>query len=115
MTRTGLAVFAAAAPLAAGAPPVALHVKPAVAARGSVVVFSGSVGTGCVPGDSVTLISRVFPGHAFGEGAIMARVHADRRFRRSFRVPATTPRRAYLITARCGGGNLGVATRLRVR
>jgi hypothetical protein len=89
-----------------------LHVSPTTAHRGSVVTFTGS---GCLPGDSVFLISRLFPGHAYGIGAISTRVRANGHFLRRFRVRSTTPRRRYTITARCGGANLGVAAHLRVR
>jgi hypothetical protein len=56
-----------------------LHVSPSTAPRGSVVVFTGSVAQGCDRGGQVTLISRLFPGHAFGgEGAITTRLgHTD--------------------------------------
>ncbi len=92
-----------------------LRVSPSTAPRGSVVVFTGSVAHGCNRGDQVTLISRLFPGHAFGEGAITTRVATYGRFARRFRIAATTARRTYGVTARCGGGNLGVEATLRVR
>jgi hypothetical protein len=62
----------------------------------------------------VFLISRLFPGHAYGIGAISARVRAGGHFKRSFRVRLATAHRRFTITARCGGANLGVATHLRV-
>jgi hypothetical protein len=77
------------------------------------VTFTGA---GCRRGETVSLISRLFPGHAFGgEGAISTLVRSGGRFTRSFRVRRTTARGRYVITARCGGGNLGVAAHLRVR
>lgn len=93
-----------------------LRVSPTTAQRGSVVVFTGSVAQGCARGDHVTLISRLFPGHAFGgEGAITVRVGTHGRFTRRFSVRAGTAHRTYVVTARCGGANLGVEAKLRVR
>jgi hypothetical protein len=93
-----------------------LHVTPSTVARGRAVVFTGSVAQGCARGDQVTLISRLFPGHAFGgEGAVTTRVGSHGRFSRRFTVGRTTARGTYVVTARCGGGNLGVEAKLRVR
>jgi hypothetical protein len=89
-----------------------LHVAPTAAARGTVVTFTGS---GCTAGDTVYLISRLFPGHAYGEGAISTRARANGHFMRRFRIRLSTPRRRYGITARCGGGNLGIVVHVRVR
>jgi hypothetical protein len=117
--RSGSAVIAVCAgallpsALASGA---FLHVRPSTAPRGSAVVFTGSVAQGCARGDQVTLISRLFPGHAFGgEGAITTRVGAHGRFTRRFSVGTRVARGTYVVTARCGGGNLGVEAKLRVR
>src|SRR5436305_9726245 len=83
-----------------------LRVSPAAARPGGVVVFTGSVAKGCAVGDQVTLISRLFPGHAFGgEGAVTTRVGAHGGFTRRFRIRAGTVPRTYVVTARCGGGN----------
>jgi hypothetical protein len=112
---TSLVTAAAAAallPISATAAPPGLRVSPASTARGTVVTFTGS---GCPAGDTVFLISRLFPGHAYGIGAISTRVRASGHFLRRFGIRATTPRRRYTITARCGGANLGVAVHLRVR
>jgi len=93
-----------------------IHVSPTVAPRGAVVVFTGSVARGCARGDQVTLISPLFPGHAFGgAGAVYTRVAAAGHFTKRFRIGASTVRKTYLISARCGGGNLGVDAKLRVR
>ena len=89
-----------------------LHVTPTVAARGTLVTFTGS---GCMAGDTVYLISRLFPGHAYGVGAISTRARANGHFLRRFRIRPSTPRRRYGITARCGGGNLGIVLHVRVR
>ncbi len=113
--RRRLALVGALLPgmLASGA---FLRVSPSTAHQGTAVVFTGSVAQGCARGDQVTLISRLFPGHAFGgESAVTARVGAHGRFSRRFSVRAGTARRTYIVTARCGGGNLGVEATLRVR
>jgi hypothetical protein len=102
----------AAAAGSATASTATLHVSPTVAHRGTVVTFTGS---GCTPGDTVFLISRLFPGHAYGVGAISTRARANGHFLRRFRIRLSTPRRRYGITARCGGGNLGIVVHVRVR
>ena len=107
---TALAVAALAVPAAAA--PASLHVAPTTAHGGTLVTFTGA---GCLRGDTVFLISRLFPGHAYGIGAISTRVGASGRFLRRFRVRPTSPLRRYTITARCGGANLGVAVHVRVR
>ena len=106
---------AVVAPIGVSAPSStpALHVSPSSVRRGGIVTFTGA---GCRRGETVFLISRLFPGHAFGgEGAITTIARRGGYFTRSFRVRLTTQRRRYVITARCGGGNLGVAVYLRVR
>jgi hypothetical protein len=89
----------------------ALHVKPLSTHPGGTVTFTG---VGCRRGDTVILISRLFPGHAYGEGAITTIARRGGHFERSFRIRRTTSRGRYVITVRCGGGNLGVEARLRV-
>ena len=69
-----------------------LSVRPTSVARGGTVTVSGR---GCLAGDLVYLISPPLVGHAFVEHSVATRTR-------------------YLITARCGGGNLGVSARLRV-
>jgi hypothetical protein len=105
MKRTALILLAAgvlAAP--AFASTTTLHVSPSVAHRGTLITITGS---GCNAGDTAILLSRLFPGHAYGVGAITTVVRPNGHFLRRFRVRATTRRRLYGITARCGGGNLG--------
>jgi hypothetical protein len=64
----------------------------------------------------VTAISRAFPGHAFGAaGTLSGRVRAGHAFSFSGRLRRTLKPGLYAVTARCGGGNLGVAVRVRVR
>ncbi len=113
-----LAVATAAALVLAAAPAwaaggAALTVSPASVSRGRTVTFAGA---GCLRGDSVTLISKLFPGRAFGgAGAIKATARANGHFTRRFATSMSTAPGRYTITARCGGGNLGIAVHVRVR
>jgi hypothetical protein len=88
-----------------------LSVLPASVARGGTVTVSG---TGCRAGDIVYLISPPFVGHAFVEHSVAARVRSSGAFSRSVHIRTSVRVGHYLITARCGGGNLGVSARLRV-
>jgi len=103
-------VLAATPALAAGG--AALTASPASLSRGSTVTFTGA---GCLRGDSVILISKLFPGHAYGEGAIRTIARANGHFTRRFVVRMTSAPGRYAVTARCGGGNLGIVAHVRVR
>src|SRR5262249_56580012 len=56
-----------------------------------------------------------FRGHGYGVGAITAKVASNGRFSKAFAVPTTVPDGNYGVTARCGGGNVGVVAHVRVR
>ena len=71
-------------------------------------------GKGCRAGDVVYLISPPFVGHAFVSHSVATRARANGTFSRSVRIRTSIRKGRYLITARCGGGNLGVSARLRV-
>lgn len=94
----------------------ALTVTPSAVRRGATVLVSGVAG-GCTAGDQVTVISHAFAAtHSFaGVPAVFARVGAAGRFSATTRIPATRAPGTYVLTARCGGGNLGVSARLTVR
>jgi hypothetical protein len=94
---------------------VALSVRPAAVRRGGTVLVSGVAG-GCTAGDTVTILSRAFPAtHSFaGVPAVLAQVGAAGRFSATTRIPLSRRPGSYVLTARCGGGNLGVAVYLRV-
>lgn len=94
---------------------VFLLVSPGTVHRGGTVTINGSAGD-CPRGDAVTIISRAFPrSHEFaGVPAVFATVGANGRFHATTRIPLRRRVGTYLVTARCGGGNLGVAARLRV-
>jgi hypothetical protein len=106
----------AAAPIARPPTVPALTLKPSVVTRGHVVSIAGSA-SDCPTGDSVAILSRAFVhAHDFaGVPAVYARVQPSGAFRTSTRIPATKAAAVYTVTARCGGGNLGVEKHLRVR
>jgi hypothetical protein len=88
-----------------------LSVQPTSVARGGTVTVSGR---GCLAGDVVYLISPPFVGNAFVQHSVATRARSNGSFSRHVRIRRYVHPGRYLITARCGGGNLGVAARLRV-
>jgi hypothetical protein len=95
--------------VAAATPRLSVH--PASVARGGTVKVNG---TGCRAGDLVYLISPPFVGHAFVSHSVATRARSNGSFGRSVHIRPSVRAGRYLITARCGGGNLGVSARLRV-
>jgi hypothetical protein len=104
-----LAALVLSGPLDAATP--RLSVQPASVARGGTVTVSG---TGCRAGDLVYLISPPFVGNAFVAHSVATRARSTGAFSRQVRIRTSIRAGRYLITARCGGGNLGVSARLRV-
>lgn len=98
-----------------GAPRVALSVSPMTVRRGQAVLVRGLAG-GCAAGNTVTVISRAFPATRTFAGvpAVFAQVGAAGRFSATVRIPAARRSGSYVLTARCGGGNLGVSAHLAV-
>jgi hypothetical protein len=91
-----------------------LHVRPSVVAPGARVRVFGNAGS-CARGNTVFVLSRVFAGRSFaGLGAITARVRLHGVFSATGRLRRNARPGRYTVTARCGGGNLGVSARLRV-
>ena len=88
-----------------------ISVHPTRIARGGWVTVSGK---GCRAGDVVYLISPPFVGNAFVAHSVATRARANGSFSRRVRIRMSVRAGRYLITARCGGGNLGVSARLRV-
>ena len=89
--------------------------KPSVVARGGLVHVSGNA-DGCPVGDTVLVLSRAFRGPEFaGVHYIGARVRAGGAFAATGRIRRRARPGRYGATARCGGGNLGVLARFRVR
>jgi hypothetical protein len=112
-----LVVFAmvVGAATASAATRPSMHVSPTVVSPGGRITVWGNA-DGCPRGDNVTIISRAFPlTHSFaGVGAIFARVRTGGAFSATGHVRLHA-RGRYGITARCGGGNLGVIVYVRVR
>ena len=94
---------------------VALSVTPTSVRRGRTVLVRGVAG-GCTAGDTVTVLSKAFPAtHTFaGVPAALAQVGSAGRFSVVVRIPFVRPPGRYQLTARCGGGNLGLTAHLTV-
>ena len=109
-----LAAAAILAPVGIASSP-SLHVRPSRVHAGDRVRIFGS-GGGCPAGEQLLLISRAFSHrHDFaGLPAVITRIRSDGRFDTRTTIPRRRRPRRYTITARCGGGNLGVEARLRV-
>jgi hypothetical protein len=119
--RLGLGVLVAIAVLAAAAPgasasTVQLTISPAIVHRGGTVHIRGKA-DGCHRGNTVFVLSRAFVHtHDFaGVSAVLARVRAGGVFRGTTVIPRARRPGRYNVTARCGGGNLGVLVHLTVR
>jgi hypothetical protein len=97
------------------APTVALTLTPKTVRRGHSVLVRG-VAAGCTSGDTVTILSRAFPRtHSFaGVPAALAQVGPAGRFSTIVTIPRLRLPATYTVTARCGGGNLGVEAHLTV-
>jgi hypothetical protein len=104
-----LAALVLTGTLAAATRSISVH--PTSIARGGTVTVSGK---GCRAGDVVYLISPPFVGNAFVAHSVATRARANGSFSRRVRIRMSVRAGRYLITARCGGGNLGVSARLRV-
>jgi hypothetical protein len=114
----GLAIIVASGLEVSGrsnAPNVALTVSPRTVHRGHSVLVQGVAG-GCTSGDTVTILSRAFPStHSFaGVPAALAQVGSAGRFSTIVTIPRLRLPATYTVTARCGGGNLGVEAHLTV-
>jgi hypothetical protein len=98
-----------------GAPRVSLVVTPRTVRRGQTVLVHG-LAQGCTSGDTVTVISHAFSAaHSFaGVPAVFAQVGSAGRFSTTARIPLRRATGSYVLTARCGGGNLGVSAHLTV-
>jgi hypothetical protein len=94
---------------------VSLHVRPTIVSPGGVVTVYGNA-DGCPVGDTVTALSRPFAGRPFaGVGTVSARVRSGGAFSGRGRIRRYARAGLYGVTARCGGGNLGVLAHIRVR
>jgi hypothetical protein len=112
------AACAAALAAAGGAVASAAHLTltPATVHRGGTVHIKGNA-DGCNVGNTVFVLSRAFVHtHEFaGVSAVLAKVRAGGAFRATTVIPRGRKPGRYDVTARCGGGNLGVLAHLTVR
>ncbi|HKP18960.1 MAG TPA: hypothetical protein VJT84_10800 [Gaiellaceae bacterium] len=100
--------------LAAAAPQPSLHLGTQVAAPGASIPVSGNAGD-CPVGDRVTILARAFTGPGFaGVGGPATAVRRGGSFSTVAHVSRSAAPGRYLVTARCGGGNLGFAIPLYV-
>ena len=113
-----LPLAAAAFALAPGAAGSAVHLSltPSIVRPGGTVHIRGNA-DGCHRGNTVFVLSRAFVHtHEFaGVSAVLAKVRAGGAFRATTVIPRTRRPGRYNVTARCGGGNLGVLAHLTVR
>src|SRR3954471_15977946 len=92
-----------------------LTVAPSPVHRGHRVIVRGNA-DGCPIGDAVTIISKAFA-HTqdfAGLPAVFARVRSGGKFGIRPRIPASKAVGSYGVSARCGGGNLGVSPTIHV-
>ena len=91
-----------------------IHVQPNPVAPGGKVHVFGNAGS-CPAGNQLMVISKAFPGHAFGEGSLTGTVRANHTYSIHGHVRAGLQKGStYGVGARCGGGNLGVSAHLHV-
>jgi len=97
------------------APVVSMSISPRAVQRGHSVLVQGVAG-GCALGDQVTILSHAFPATSSFAGvpAVFAPVGSAGRFSARVTIPRTRAPGSYPITARCGGGNLGLELHLTV-
>ncbi len=113
LSLAALAAVAAAGSALGSVSRAQLSVRPHTAAAGTRIRVTGKTGA-CKAGSTVIVLSSAFPGHAYGEGALTGRVRADHTFTIKGRVSRSAAPGRYEVSARCGGGNLGVSDYLRV-
>ena len=100
--------------VAASTPGTSIRVRPRTVRAGKSVIVDGYV-PGCP--DAVSLLSRAFsgPGEFAGVPMITAAIQdEDGYFRKTTTISRSRRPGRYSITGRCGGGNIGARTTLRV-
>jgi type 1 fimbria pilin len=91
-----------------------ISVSPSTISPGGTVHISGSVSIqGCPQSDDATVTgpSALFPPDGFGP-TVPRDSNGD--FATDYTVPTSTPPGTYVLTVRCGGGNVGVSAQLQV-
>ena len=96
-------------------PLTSLAVSPSHVHRGHRVTITGNA-SGCHVGNQVTILSRAFAHtHEFaGVPAVFATVQSCGKFKTGPRIPSARHVGSYGVSARCGGGNLGVSATIHV-
>jgi hypothetical protein len=86
-----------------------MHVRPNRVRAGRRVRVFGSAG-GCAPGNQMILLSDAFPrrNEFAGVPAVFTPVRDNGRYSKRVRIPRSREPGEYEISARCGGGNLGI-------
>jgi hypothetical protein len=93
-----------------------MHLRPrSVEAGGTVRVFGSA--QGCAAGNQLVLLSEAFSrrDEFAGVPAVSTPVLADGRYHARIRIPRGRRPGDYVISGRCGGGNLGIRRTLRVQ
>ena len=92
-----------------------MSVFPSTVSAGHKVKIKGNA-DGCSVGNTVFVLSRAFvhTHHFAGVPAVLALVRTGGKFAVRTTIPRTKKHGRYVVTARCGGGNLGVSAHLRV-
>ncbi len=112
-TLLGLLLFTAPAVAASS-----VSVSPSTVVAGGTVVITGTIPTtgdqSCLQDDAaiITSTGALFPPDGFGPQASR---DASGAFHIAYTVATSTPAGTYAIGLRCGGGNVGVSTTLRVK
>ena len=91
-----------------------IAVRPGTVSPGAAIHVTGNAAP-CRLGNHIYAISKAFPGHQFGIGAFTGLVRAGGAFTITGHVRRTIRAGRYGVTARCGGGNLGVVAYFRIR
>jgi hypothetical protein len=92
-----------------------MHVRPNRMRAGRRVRVFGSAG-GCAPGNEMILLSEAFSrrNEFAGVPAVFTPVRTNGRYSKRVRIPRARQPGEYQISARCGGGNLGIFRTLEV-
>lgn len=120
MTRTLMLLLAALAALAVATSALgsatstaSLNVRPGTVKPAGAVHIWGNAGS-CAAGRKLVALSAAFPEYSFGVGGVTGPVRADHTFSFWRHLRGNVPPGGYSVSARCGGGNLGVTAHVQV-